>query len=78
MIFPLHDNIFSPKHTSDCPLLLIQVDHVFAEGDLDEVRKAVEAIEVAGLEAAEAREKLTRAEKNFEEALKKVMNTGHS
>ena len=41
---------------------------MFARGDLDEMRKAVEAMQAAGLEAAEARDKLTRVE----EALKKV------
>ena len=43
------------------------MDAVFALGDLGEVRKAVEAM-AAGLEAAEARDKLTRVE----EAVKKV------
>ncbi len=42
---------------------------MFALGDLGEVRKAVEAM-AAGLEADEARDKLTRVE----EAVKKVMN----
>ena len=47
----------------------LQLFVVFARGDLDEMRKAVEAMEAAGLEAAGARDKLTR----IEEALKKVM-----
>ena len=42
---------------------------MFARGDLGEVRRAVEAMEAAGLEAAEARHKLTRVQ----EAAKKVM-----
>ena len=42
---------------------------MFARGDLDEVRRAVEAMEAAGLEAAEARDKLTRVQ----EAMKEVM-----
>lgn len=33
---------------------------MYLQGDLNEMRKAVEAIEAAGLEAAEARDKLTR------------------
>ena len=37
-----------------------QMDDVLAAGDLGEALKAVEAIEAAGLEAADAREKLTR------------------
>ena len=47
-----------------------QVVDVFAKGDLSEVRRAVEAMEAAGLEAAEARDKLTRVQ----EAMKKVMH----
>ena len=49
-------------------ILCPQIDVVFAKGDLFEVRKAVEAMEAAGLEAVEARYKLTRVE----EAMKKV------
>ncbi len=37
-----------------------QMDDVFAAGDLGEALKAVEAMEAAGLEAADARDKLTR------------------
>jgi len=37
------------------------MDDVFAAGDLGEALKAVEAMEAAGLEAADARDKLTRA-----------------
>ena len=37
-----------------------QMDDVFAKGDFVDMLKAVEAIEAAGLEAAEARNKLTR------------------
>ena len=44
---------------------------MFARGDLDEVLQAVEAMEAAGLEAAEARDKLTRVQ----EAMKKVTST---
>ena len=40
--------------------LALQVDDVFAAGDLGEALKAVEAMEAAGLEAADARDKLTR------------------
>ena len=36
------------------------MDDVFAAGDLGDVLKAVEAMEAAGLEAADARDKLTR------------------
>ena len=46
--------IFSSK------LCSTQMDEVFAAGDLGEALKAVEAIEAAGLEAADARDKLTR------------------
>ena len=47
-----------------------QIDNVLARGDLDEMLQAVEAMEAAGLEAAEARDKLTRVQ----EAIKKVMH----
>ena len=46
-----------------------QMDDVFAAGDLGEALKAVEAMEAAGLEAADARDKLTRVMT----AVKKVM-----
>jgi len=36
------------------------MDDVFAAGDLGEALKAVEAMEAAGLEAADARDKLMR------------------
>ena len=36
------------------------MDDLFAAGDLGEALKAVEAMEAAGLEAADARDKLTR------------------
>ena len=36
------------------------MDEVFAAGDLGEALRAVEAMEAAGLEAADARDKLTR------------------
>ncbi len=45
------------------------MDDVFAAGDLGEALKAVEAMEAAGLEAADARDKLTRVTT----AMKKVM-----
>ena len=45
------------------------MDDVFAAGDLGEALKAVEAMEAAGLEAADARDKLTR----ITTAVKKVM-----
>ena len=38
----------------------LQIDDVFAKGDLGEMVKAVEAMEAAGLEASNARFKLTR------------------
>ena len=38
-----------------------QMVDVFTAGDLGEALKAVEAMEAAGLEAADARDKLTRA-----------------
>ena len=38
----------------------LQMDDVFAAGDLGEALKAVEAMKAAGLEAADARDKLTR------------------
>ena len=50
--------------------LLLQVGVAFAQGHLDEMRKAVEAMQAAGLEVAEARDKLMRVE----EALKKVLS----
>ena len=38
----------------------LQVDDLFSRGDLGEALTAVEAMEAAGLEAADARDKLTR------------------
>ena len=43
---------------------------MFAMGNIDEMRKAVEAMEAAGLEEIELRHKLTRVTT----ALKKVLN----
>jgi len=50
----------SPKLLSVAYMSLPQVDDVFASGDLGEALKAVAAMEAAGLEASDARDKLTQ------------------
>ncbi len=53
--------------------LSLQIDDVFAKGDLDEIQKSVEAMKVVGLEAAEARDKLTRVEMALMKVLRIIL-----